>query len=178
MHELMPTDRLRGDRRLFMSAPASDIRKTAALLMPAMSAAWLLVAGAHAQDQLPANNPYAAIVKRNAFGLAPPPEPADQPAAEPAPKITPNGIMTIFGKPQVLFKVTPTDPGSSAKEKTYILDIGQQEDGIAVVDIDDVAGDITFNNHGTIQELPLKTLPDSGAVTPRRRPIRGFIPPS
>src|SRR5438445_6940572 len=100
----MPTDRLRGDRRLFICAHASDIMKTAAILIPAMSAALLFVVGIHAQDQLSTNNPYAAIVKRNVFGLVPLPEPADQDqqAAEPAPKITPNGIMTIFGKPQVL----------------------------------------------------------------------------
>src|SRR5438445_13348519 len=121
----MPTDRLWGDRRLLMCAHASDIMKTAAILIPALSAALLFIVGVHAQDQLPANNPYAAIVKRNVFGLVPPPEPADQQAAEPAPKITPNGIMTIFGKLQVLFKVTAEpQPGKQIQDQYYVINEG------------------------------------------------------
>src|SRR5208337_4811080 len=54
------------------------------------------------------DTPYAGIVARNMFGLVPipPPDPhAGEPPVDPPPKITPNGIMTIFGRDQALFKV-------------------------------------------------------------------------
>ena len=116
----------------------------------------VLNAGARADDGVLPNNPYAPIAVRNVFGLNPPP-PADAgPPAEPPPKITPNGIMSIFGQLQVLFKVAGTaKPGQPAKDDFYILSEGQRQDEIEVTHIDEQAGLVTFNNHGTVQELPL-----------------------
>jgi hypothetical protein len=74
------------------------------------------------------------------------------------PEITPNGLMTIFGKPQVLFKVASVGGESSAGQqvsKSYILGEGDQQDGIVVQKIDQRISTITFNNHGIIQKLPL-----------------------
>src|ERR1039457_2272658 len=53
------------------------------------------------------DNPYAAISTRNIFGLLPPPPPPspEDEAKKDLPKITPTGIMGIFGHYQVLFKV-------------------------------------------------------------------------
>ncbi|HUC84835.1 MAG TPA: hypothetical protein VL970_06565, partial [Candidatus Acidoferrales bacterium] len=73
-------------------------------------------------------NPYGQIVVRNVFGLNPPPPPVDPnaQAAQPPPKITPNGIMSIFGQLQVLFKVAvPARPGFPAEDKSYILSEGE-----------------------------------------------------
>ena len=81
----------------------------------------VLNAGARADDGVLPNNPYAPIVVRNVFDLNPPP-PADagQPA-DPPPKITPNGIMSILGQLQVLYKVAGTaKPGQPAKDEFYI----------------------------------------------------------
>ncbi len=103
-------------------------------------------------------NPYTPIVTRNVFGLVPiPVGPPPNPAPDtPLPKITPNGIMTIFGKLQALFKVAATTkPGQPAKEESYVLGVGERQDDIEVQKIDDQKAVITFNNHGTIQELPL-----------------------
>ena len=115
----------------------------------------VLNAGARADDVVLPNNPYAPIVVRNVFGLNPPqPVDTNAPQAD-LPKITPNGIMSIFGQLQVLFKVAGTaKPGQPAKDESYILSEGQRQDEIEVIQIDEKASLVTFNNHGTVQELP------------------------
>jgi hypothetical protein len=118
----------------------------------------LLLAGS-SRGSAPTDNPYTPIVARNIFGLVPIPtnNPADQaPPATPPPKITPNGIMTLFGKLQVLFKVAnPPKPGQPPKEDSYVLGVGERQDEIEVQKIDESAATIIFNNHGTVQELSL-----------------------
>ncbi|MGO8742758.1 MAG: hypothetical protein ACLQUR_10225 [Limisphaerales bacterium] len=133
----------------------------------------VLNAGARADDRMLSNNPYAPIVVRNIFGLNPPlPADADQPA-EPPPKITPNGIMSIFGQLQVLFKVAGTaKPGQPAKDDSYILSEGQRQEEIEVIHIDEKAGLVTFNNHGTVQELSLVKANALALNTPMPSPGR------
>jgi len=131
----------------------------------------VLNAGARADDGVLPNNPYAPIVVRNVFDLNPPP-PADagQPA-EPPPKITPNGIMSIFGQWQVLFKVAGTaKPGQPAKDESYILSEGQRQDEIEVIQIDEKNSLVTFNNHGVVQELPLVKANPPAVSTPMAAP--------
>ena len=118
---------------------------------------WLLVTTPVSQAAS-SENPYTPIVTRNVFGLVPIPvgPPPTTAPATPPPKITPNGIMTIFGKLQALFKVAGTaKPGQPAKEESYIMGVGERQDDIEVQKIDEKAAIITFNNHGTIQKLPL-----------------------
>jgi hypothetical protein len=111
------------------------------------------------------SNPYASIVARNVFSLVPMPTnpPADDKPKDPPAKITPNGIMTLFGQLQVLFKVaTPPKPGSPAQQdQSYVMSEGDRQDGIAVTKIDEEAGMITFDNHGVIQKLALTTATDA-----------------
>jgi hypothetical protein len=116
-----------------------------------------------ADDVVLPGNPYAPMVVRNIFGLNPPPlvDP-NAPTIEPPVKITPNGIMTIFGQLQVLFKVAASKPGD--KENSYILTEGQGQDDIEVTKIDEKAGIVTFNNHGIVQALPL--VPATPSSTP------------
>ena len=130
----------------------------------------------HAADGAPSGNPYAPVVERNVFGLNPltvvVPPPADPPV-----KITPNGIMSIFGHLQVLFKAAgPAQPGKPGGEESYILMEGQRQDDIEVTKINEKAGIVTFNNHGEIQELPLvkasaSITPMPAALTP---PVQNF----
>lgn len=113
------------------------------------------------------DSPYVPIVNRNVFDIHPPPPPDPNQDVPPPPKITPDGIMSVFGRVQVLYKVAiPPKPGQSAKEQSYILGEGQAEDDIEVTKIDEQAGIVTFNNHGTIQELPLVNTPASGSAAP------------
>jgi hypothetical protein len=129
----------------------------------------VLNAGARADDGVLPNNPYAPIVVRNVFGLNPlQPVDADS-QGEPPPKITPNGIMSIFGRLQVLFKVAGTaKPGQPAKDDFYILSEGQRQDEIEVTHIDEKASLVTFNNHGTVQEIPLANAPAVSTPMPAR----------
>jgi hypothetical protein len=96
------------------------------------------------------DNPYAFIAMRNVFGLKTPTTTIVQPAQSP-PKITPNGIMSIFGQWQVLFKVSK----GQSKDAFYILNEGERQDDIEVMHIDKKAAVVTFNNHGVVQEIPL-----------------------
>jgi hypothetical protein len=75
---------------------------------------------------------------------------------EPPVKITPNGIMSIFGQLQVLFKVAGKPGG---KDAFYTLGEGQRQDDIEVTKINETKGIVTFNNHGIVQELPLAAAP-------------------
>jgi hypothetical protein len=129
-------------------------------------------------------NPYATTAVRNIFGLSPPaPPPAvDTNALLEAglPKITPTGIMTVFGQSQVLFKVTPAGKsGPSAKEEYYTLSEGQRQDDIEVEKIDEKKSIVTFNNGGFTQELPLSDAPTAGGAQASSSPgvgNRGMMP--
>jgi hypothetical protein len=118
----------------------------------------LLGAAVHADGLVVAENPYSTIAARNAFSLEPRVSiPIPAPPDEPLPKLLPTGIMTIFGRVQVLFKVVTlqNSPGSRSGESYCVLAEGEQEDGVKVVKIDSENRTITFNNHGTVQQIPL-----------------------
>lgn len=142
-----------------------------------------LGSGIMAAQAATAQNPYQEIVTRNVFGLVPIPT-APPPKAEPdtshLPKITPNGIMTIFGKLQVLFKVAPEQGKPGAKEESYVMSVGDRQDGIVVQNIDEKSATITFNNHGTVQELALVDGKASTGAAPASAPaqhgVAGRIP--
>jgi hypothetical protein len=87
----------------------------------------VLTTSTHAEDVASPQNPYAPIVVRNVFGLNPPPPP----------KITSNGIMSIFGQLQVLFKVADPRPGLPVKDEFYTLSEGERQDDIEVTHIDE-----------------------------------------
>lgn len=113
---------------------------------------------ARAEDVGPAYNPYSEIADRNVFSLSQPSPPAPflSPTESP-PKIMPDGIITIFGRPQVLFKVVSlqNSPGTRTSETSCVLSAGEQQDGVKVLQIDTVSGVVTFDNHGVIQKIPL-----------------------
>jgi hypothetical protein len=126
----------------------------------------VLNTGWGANNPVSPNNPYVPIVERNIFGLNPP-QIVTPTAPEPPSTITPNGIMTIFGTRQVLFKVSvPPRPPAPAKEESLILSEGQRQDDIEVTHIDEKAGVVTFNNHGVVQEIPLVKAPPVTTPTP------------
>ncbi len=138
------------------------------ILLAALLAAFTALAAGDAVDS---SKPYSPIVTRNIFGLLPIPvvDPNAAAAAlvDPPPKITANGIMTLFGQMQVLFKVAAKPlPGQPAKDVSYVMSIGERQDEIEVVKIDEAAGIITFNNHGTPQEVPLVAASASGPAGP------------
>jgi hypothetical protein len=133
-----------------------------------------------------ADNPYYGIVDRNVFGLKSPPPPPDPEANKPPPpKITPTGITTILGNKRAIFKVQmPARPPEPAKEKSYIMTEGQKEDQIEVLEIDEKAGSIKFNDYGTVVTLTLEKdapKPQGGppvvpGAPPAPNPV-GYTPP-
>lgn len=116
----------------------------------------------------PAENPYSAVITgRNAFGLVPIPvhDPAQDTPVDPPPKIVPNGIMTIFGRLQALFKVqVPAKGAVPAREISYTMSEGDRQDEILVMKIDEKAATITFDNHGVVQVLELAKAAGSAGV--------------
>jgi|GEM_PF-1028789 len=124
----------------------------------------LVAVKAPAGNNPPSDNPYTTIAVRNIFGLNPPPPPGPvDPPDKNLPKITPTGIMGVFGQSQVLFKVAPVAKGGPPpKDEFYILSEGQREDDIEVVKIDERRSLVTFDNHGITQELPLAEAAASG----------------
>jgi hypothetical protein len=68
-----------------------------------------------------------------------------------------------LGQLQALFKVASPGKGNQpAKEQSYMLCEGERQDDIEVTKIDEATATITFDNHGTIQEIPLVAAKDSG----------------
>jgi len=100
-------------------------------------------------------NPYSGIAARNAFGLVAPEPVAPAPVPEePLPKLLPQGMMTIFSRPQFLFKlVLPAAPGVKAREVNCVLAEGEQQEGVEVIRIDVSTGTATVDNHGTLQQI-------------------------
>lgn len=150
--------------------------KPAGQTIAALALGLLLSPSARAGDVAVAANPYTPIVARNIFGLVPIPTNVvvEAPPVTPPPKITPNGIISLFGKLEVLFKVAmPAKPGQPAKENSYVMSEGERQDDIVVVKIDQEAAVITFNNHGTPQELPLAAAPN---LTTPVAPVPGVNP--
>jgi len=136
----------------------------AALALCIGTSAWGLTAD-------PQGNPYQGIAVRNVFALKPPPDPESvKPPATPPPEIKLQGIMSAFGKQQVLFMTQlPAKPPKPAEKVSMVLSVGQGVDEIEVVAIDEKAGSVTFNNHGQPQTLTLAD--DSVKVIP------GVVPP-
>jgi hypothetical protein len=136
--------------------------KDAGKIVVCLAGGLMLSIGTRVSGGLSAGNPYETIVTRNVFGLNPPPPPGSTSGDEAAqlPKITLNGIMSIFNHQlQALFKVAPKPGQKDAKEESYVLSEGQAQDDIEVVHIDEKAALVTFNNHGTVQEIPLANAP-------------------
>lgn len=110
-------------------------------------------------------NPYTPIVDRNIFGLLPPPTVDPNAAAEAQesdlPKITANGIMDVFGNLKVLFTTTPKTKKPGDKPNYYDLAVGEAEDGIEVVSIDQKTQVVTFMNNGFSQDIALAEEPTS-----------------
>jgi hypothetical protein len=147
----------------------------------------VLGANTHAATIIPKENPYAkAIVGRNVFSLiSPSPARIVDPPPTPRPRITLQGVTTMLGRRQVLFKVhvpprpseparemsgilsdakyqmsfkeqVPPRPGEPANEAFFVLSEGEREGEIEVLEIDERAGTVRFNNHGSVEILNLK----------------------
>ena len=141
-----------------------------------LAMATLLAPALCAHADLAVNDaPYSPIIARNIFGLLPIPTnaPVDPNAtpATPPPKIVPNGLMSLFGVPQALFKVSyPPAGGQPAHDESYMLAQGESQDNIEVTKIDMANAVVSFNNNGTMQDIPLAAAPK---ITSPAAPVGG-----
>jgi hypothetical protein len=89
------------------------------------------------------------------------------------PVITPNGVMTLFGKKQVLFSVVgPVQSDGSSGESSCVLEVGEGQNGIKVLSVDDDSKMVTFDNHGTVQKIALQTATLVSAPAPAPAPAQ------
>jgi hypothetical protein len=139
--------------------------KNSGKLVLCLAGGVLLHSHARAVTSEPGANPYANIVDRNVFGLRPPPPPtAVAPPKSVAPNITLQGIISGFGKKQVLFKtMMPGAAGQPPKETSLVMAEGERMAEVEVLEINETAGTIRFRNHG---EEQLKDLSKDGVKAP------------
>jgi hypothetical protein len=102
------------------------------------------------------SNPYSHIASRNAFNLQPEATPQPVQPNVTVPQIILQGITSILGRWQVLFRIPPGQAGAAGQ--SYILQEGEGQDGIEVLTVDQ-AGWVRFNNHGILQWLNLEQAP-------------------
>jgi hypothetical protein len=102
-------------------------------------------------------SPYQGIPERNVFGLrqpAPPPVVNPEANKPPPPKLTLTGITTIMGNKRALMTAQlPARPPEPARAQHYMLTEGQREGDVEVLNIDEVKGTVSVNNHGVPQEI-------------------------
>ncbi|MCU0782909.1 MAG: hypothetical protein MUF81_02450 [Verrucomicrobia bacterium] len=120
-------------------------------------------------------NPYQSIVERNVFALKPAPDPESlKPQAPPPPPIELQGITSMFGRKQVLFgaMMPGSKPGEPPRKTPMVLSVGEREGEIEVLEINEAAGTVKFNNHGTEEIKDLAK--DSAKVPPG--PLAATVP--
>lgn len=130
-------------------------------------------------------NPYSqAITNRNVFALkdAPPPPPPAE-ATPPASKITLIGIANVMGQKKAVLKVqavpgTPPkgashDQPMTGQEPPLVLVEGVMQEGVKVISIDEVSGNVQIDNNGQVSVLTFENdglkVP-SGAASPSTSP--------
>ena len=108
-------------------------------------------------------SPYDSIVGRNVFGLKPPATNAAPPVVNPAAAVTIKlqGISTILGRRQVLLKVnTAARPPEPAREQSYLLNEGERDGEIEVVEIDALNGIVKLKKNDEPLSLSMQVKDD------------------
>ena len=126
-------------------------------------------------------NPYGLIADRNVFSLKSPPLPdTNVVAVTPPQKVTLLGIVSAFGREEVILKTLAImKPGEAAKETTFSVGVGERQGEIDVLDIDHIAGSVKVKNHNVEQLLTLEKdgLKPAGGPVPNGLPaIPGVVP--
>lgn len=138
----------------------SDFRLQASHLRLIAIFTFALIGFASSSFALTEANPYVAISGRNVFALKPPPPltPLIDPAKNtPPPNLELQGFTTILGRPQVLIKLKiPPRPPEPAKDRSLVMDVGQREGDVEVVEMDAYAGTVKLKNMGNLVSLNLK----------------------
>lgn len=117
-------------------------------------------------------NPYRPIVDRNVFALKPPTPATNSVVQPPSPPagIELRGISTLLGRPQVLLNIkVPAKPPEQPKDRSLVLDVGQREGEVEILEINPSIGLVRIRNRGSEVALNLKdnaTQPQFTAPSP------------
>jgi hypothetical protein len=102
-------------------------------------------------------NPYQGIATRNVFGLKPSEPQVWTPAPRAAlPVVKLVGITTIGGRYALLKLLLPARPPDPAREESCVLAVGEREDPVELLEINESARSVTVNNSGTVMVLALE----------------------
>lgn len=121
---------------------------------------------------LTAETPYQPIVERNIFALKPPTPPsvAVPETAAPPPNVELRGISTLFGRPQVLLTIkTAGKPPETPKDQSLILDVGQRDGDVEVLEINPAIGAVRLRNQG--KEIALTLAENAVKPTATATPV-------
>jgi hypothetical protein len=124
--------------------------------------------GARATPVGPAANPYATITGRNIFHLVPDKHEAAEPPPRPVARITLDGTISLGSRRALLTAELPPNPPEPVRKVSLILAEGQEESNIRVLDINEMAGTVKVDNHGTVMVLTFSREPakSSGPFAP------------
>ena len=151
------------------------------LMVTCLAGSLWLCASARAIVPDSGDNPYAAIVERNVFGLKPPTAAVDPASVKPPPpNITLTGLTTILGKKRALMKVLlpSAKPGQPPAETSLMLAEGQRDGEIEVLGVDIKGGMASVDDYGTITNLTFdKNGVKGGPAPPSNQPgVVGAVP--
>jgi hypothetical protein len=131
---------------------------------------------------LTSDNPYAAIITRNAFALNPPAPVTNAPAGPviPPSDIEFRGLSTLLGRPQALINVkSKPKPPETPKDRSLVMDIGQREGEVELLEINMGEGSVKLRNQGNIVTMNLKDnspKPQAAAGLPTVAPAAAGLP--
>lgn len=110
-------------------------------------------------------NPYESIMERNIFGLKPPPTLEIAPTNPPPPQVKLLGVARVFGRKKALMKIAEgSRPVDMNKDPTVVLEEGQGEKGVELLEIDEANATVKVDNHGTVAVVPFDKDTKSGAL--------------
>jgi hypothetical protein len=118
---------------------------------------------------------YEAIVKRNPFDLRPPqpPPPPPPPPAPPPSNIELTGLVTAWGRKQVLMTIKD----AKGQPVNKALSVGDPpDDGIEVLDLNMATGEVRVRNRGVESLLSLKTHGAKVPVGAAPAPLPAAVP--
>src|SRR5690606_3154088 len=96
--------------------------------------------------------PYQPIIERNVFALKTPVpivDTVDKTPTLPA-GIELRGISALFGRPQVLLNIkVAAKPPEQPKDRSLVMDVGQREGDVEVLEIDPSQGLVRLRNQGS-----------------------------
>jgi len=130
------------------------------------------IAGAQAGDGDVRKAGYEKIAQRNVFGLVSSPVAEVSTTAQTATpaQVKLTGITTVLGERRAFFIVHGAPDGGKAKDESYMLTVGQRQNGYELLDLDEKAGIARLRADGRLLVLNLASPKLPNAAAPSAAP--------